>query len=184
LQLNDHGAQLALHLSENACFFFDTRELLLANSNDGREFFGAAHALGGAICDRGVQLKQFPEFGQRESHGLAPLDESQAFEIRWGVDSIAGCGPLRRAQEAATFVEANGLDADAGGFCELANAHGVGRPFIESFPCCERGAMQASLRRIDKPVKQAGPSKVLVRDPIAKARPLMDGSDDVPWEGS
>lgn len=125
LQLNDHCAQLTLHLSEQARFFFDACELLLADSHDGRQFFRPGHALGGgAICNRGVQLKQFSELGQRESHGLAPLDESQAFEVRGCVDSIAGRGSLRRAQESPPFVEPNGLDADADGFCELANAHG------------------------------------------------------------
>ena len=123
-----------------------------------------------------MQLKQLAEFSQREPHGLAPLDESQAFEIRRDIDAIARGRPLRGTQQAPTFVESNGLHADAGGFCELAYAHQFVSVLSETALRFKDALIQASLKR-DAEVGQAVAttcSITNVQDVIANARYLVD----------
>jgi hypothetical protein len=105
-----------------------------------------------------MQLKQLAEFSEREPHGLAPLDESQAIEVRCDIDSIARGSPLRGTQQAPALVEPNGLHTDASGFCELAYAHESVRALSLIAKRFEDFSIQVSLRRMEKLVKQSAAS--------------------------
>jgi len=105
--------EFMLQSAQAAQFAADFSKLFAQTALDGRARLEAAV----------FEFEKAANFGQGETEILDAANEGESFEMSFVVAAEAARGSPRKGQEAAAFVEANGVNAEAKLFRDVADVH-------------------------------------------------------------
>ncbi len=129
--MSEQLLEALFHEVEDFYFFVYLREALAAKPGHIVKFAGDTFERIGQGFESGVQLQKLLDFRKGEADFVIAANEVQALEIGLLIAAIAGRVPQGRAEESFALVEADGLDVDARGAGQVADAH---RAIVDPIP--------------------------------------------------